>query len=277
MRMNHMHSRMRMIGRFASIYRITAVIAVFLIQLLAISQTLAAAATDKADKSGTNPINFTNDMRLYHEYQNLNVDGEAHITTLEGRTPVMDGKVQVRVRIPFKSVNSNVGPLSIDESGLGDINARLLTVPYLKKGFAIAVGLEAFFPTASDDALGEGKLSLGPQIFAVKFAPLGIRGSLVAPAVQQIFSVAGEGDRSDVSRTQFDIFFLKQSSDKRWWVLLDPQYVIDWENDTEFGLIEAEAGHVFESGVSLYLRPGVGFGGDKPVDYNIEFGIKYIF
>ena len=55
------------------------------------------------------------------------------------------------------------------------------------------------------------------------------------------------------------------------------QYVIDWENDTEFGLVEAEVGYVLESGISFYARPGIGFGGDKPIDYNIEVGIKYIF
>jgi hypothetical protein len=246
---------------------------------LAQSGNSKAKLTSKADKSGTNPINFTNDLRAYYEYQELSNGGEGHVGTLEGRTPVMDGKFQIRVRVPYKAVDFNVGAVNIDESGLGDINARVLTVPYLnpKKGLALAVGLEAFFPTAGEDVLGDGKFSLGPQIFGVKFAPFGIKGSLIAPAVQQVISVAGEDDRSDVNKTQFDVFFLKQSDDKRKYILLDPQYIIDWENETEFGLVEAEAGYVFESGVGLYARPGIGFGPDKPIDYNFEFGIKYIF
>ena len=59
--------------------------------------------------------------------------------------------------------------------------------------------------------------------------------------------------------------------------LKSEQYVIDWDNDTEFGLFEAEAGYVLESGNSFYGRPGIGFGGDKSIGYNFEFGIKYIF
>lgn len=239
----------------------------------------AAEDSSTIDKSGTNPINFTNDVRLYYEFQDLSADGEGHIGTFEGRTPLWDGKLQFRIRVPFKSVDVNTELTSISESGLGDVNARLLTVPYLnaQKGLALAVGLEVFLPTASEDILGEGKLSLGPQIFGVKFAPFGIKGSLIAPAVQQVFSVAGEGGRTDVNRTQLDLFFLMQSKDKKKYVLLDPQYVLDWENETEFGLIEAEAGYVLESGVSFYARPGLGFGRDRPVDYNMEIGIKYIF
>ena len=233
----------------------------------------------KADKSGTNPINFTNDLRLYYEYQNLSAGGEVHIGTFEGRTPALDGKLQLRVRVPFKSLDIDSGPISSSESGLGDINVRVLAVPFLnpKSGTALAVGIEAFFPTASEDILGEGKFSLGPQIFGVKFLPFGIRGSLIAPAVQQVVSVAGEGDRADINRTQLDLFLLKQSDDKRTYVLLDPQYVVNWKNNTEFGLMEAEVGYVLESGVSFYARPGFGFGGDKPFDFNFEFGTKYIF
>ncbi len=246
---------------------------------LAQGETSKGALVSKADKSGTNPINFTNDLRAYYEYQDLSGGGEGHVGTLEGRTPIFDGKVQVRVRVPFKAVDFDVGGMNISESDLGDINARLLAVPYLdpKNGLALAVGLEMFFPTAGDDVLGEGKFSLGPQIFGVKFAPFGIKGSLIAPAVQQVFSVAGEDDRTDVNKTQIDVFILKQSDDKRKYVLLDPQYIIDWENETEFGIFEAEAGYVLESGISFYGRPGIGFGGDKPIDYNIEVGIKYIF
>jgi hypothetical protein len=195
----------------------------FIVSLAAVTSAPALAQSDsseaklvsKADKSGTNPINFTNDLRAYYEYQELSGGGEGHVGTLEGRTPVFDGKVQVRVRVPFKALDFDVGGMNISESGLGDINARLLTVPYLdpKNGLALAAGLEMFFPTAGDDVLGEGKFSLGPQIFGVKFAPFGIKGSLIAPAVQQVFSVAGEGDRTDVNRTQFDVFILKQSDD----------------------------------------------------------------
>ena len=48
----------------------------------------------KADKTGTNPINFTYDARIYNEFQWLNTegDGNQNITTLEFRAPILDGK-----------------------------------------------------------------------------------------------------------------------------------------------------------------------------------------
>jgi hypothetical protein len=43
----------------------------------------------KKDKTGTNPMNFTFDARLYNEYQWLNTagDGGQNITTFEFRAP----------------------------------------------------------------------------------------------------------------------------------------------------------------------------------------------
>lgn len=35
-------------------------------------------AAKKADKTGTNPINFTHDLRLYNEYIWLNTQGDAY-------------------------------------------------------------------------------------------------------------------------------------------------------------------------------------------------------
>ena len=41
--------------------------------------------------------------------------------------------------------------------------------------------------------------------------------------------------------------------------------------------MEAEAGIALASGLGFYVRPGFGFGGDKPIDYNFEVGAIFIF
>ena len=53
------------------------------------------------DKTGTNPINFTNDLRVYNEYQWLDTGSDlwANFTTLEFRTPFAHGKWQFRTRL----------------------------------------------------------------------------------------------------------------------------------------------------------------------------------
>ena len=58
-------------------YRLIRATAVIALALMAWSPASAqsdgseAKVVSKADKSGTNPINFTNDLRAYYEYQNL--------------------------------------------------------------------------------------------------------------------------------------------------------------------------------------------------------------
>jgi hypothetical protein len=268
----------------------------FLIAALAIvgipSQALAAddaQAAMKADKTGTNPINFTYDARLYNEYQWLNTegDGDQNITTLEFRAPIMDGRWQFRVRTRYQGIEADLnddGRDDLDESGWGDTDIRFLTVPYMdmSKKMAIAVGLEIFFDTASDDALGSGATSLGPQVFAVFFKPFGGMFDLISPAYQHKFSVDEDDGRSDVHQGLIDLFFLKTSKDKQRWALIDPQGVLDYENDTEFMLVDIEVGTMLDKylgtkGHSVYLRPSVGIGTHRPYDGSVEVGYKMIW
>jgi hypothetical protein len=173
----------------------------------------AAKATMKKDSTGTNPINFTHDLRLYHEYQFLNTpgDGDQQVTTLEFRTPFNDGKWQLRIRARGQLLNLDTNDDGIDEvneGGAGDFDFRLLTVPIMdmKSKFALALGFETFLPTATEDELGMGALSFGPQAFAVFFAPFGIKGTLFAPAYQHKFSIAVDDGRKEIHQGLIDLF-----------------------------------------------------------------------
>ena len=78
------------------------------------------------DKTGTNPINFTHDFRLYNEYQFLNVagDGFNNVGTMEYRHPLANGTWQVRTWIrgvKIEADTNNDGIDNFDTSGLGDI------------------------------------------------------------------------------------------------------------------------------------------------------------
>ena len=152
----------------------------------------------------------------------------------------------------------------------------------MSKKMAIAVGLEIFFDTASDDALGSGATSLGPQVFAVFFKPFGGMFDLISPAYQHKFSVDEDDGRSKVHQGLIDLFFLKTSKDKQRWALIDPQGVLDYENDTEFMLVDVEVGTMLDKylgtkGHSVYLRPSVGIGTDRPYDGSVEMGHKMIW
>jgi hypothetical protein len=250
---------------------------------------LPKASYADGDKTGTNPVNFTNDFRVYNEYLWLNTPGDSvqNVTTMEYRTPFADGKWQFRTRVRGVSLNSDLnddGIDEIDDSGLGDIDFRFLTVPYLNmaKRQAFAVGLETFLPTASEEALGSERISLGPQIFAVKFAPFGIPNTLIAPAYQHKFSIYEQSDRDAVNLGLIDLFILWSSKDKQYWALLDPQGVINYDEDIKFGQVDAEAGMMLDKyigtqGHSVYVRPSVGFGKDRVSDGSIEVGYKIVW
>ena len=240
-----------------------------------------AEADMKKDKTGTNPINFTNDFRIYHNFSRAdeNVALETQTTTMEYRTPFADGDWQFRIRAPyvFKDGDSTGnGVNNIDDNGLGDVNIRFLTVPIMKmeKKFALAVGLEAYFDTANDPKLGASSIYLGPQVFAVFFKPPG-GGALVAPAYQHIFDVGGK----PAHRSQFDVFYLYAFKDKFInWALINPQLAIDYENDNDTYMnVDIEMGKMITKSQSVYLRPGFGIGGDRLFDFDIEVGWKVIW
>ncbi|MDX2494981.1 MAG: hypothetical protein QNK27_08485 [Desulfuromusa sp.] len=250
-----------------------------LIVLLCFFAGNSLGASAKQDKTGTNPVNFTYDLKIYNEFSWLNPDGEQNVTTLVAKAPFADDKWQLQVKLRYSSLD--VGP--VDDSGFGDIDVRLLTVPYLnmeaKK--AVAIGIEAFFDTASEDSLGSGATSLGPQVFMVFFNPFGING-LFAPAYQHKFSIDEDSGRDEIHQGAIDLNLLIMSESKLFWFFADPQIILDYEQDKEYSIVDLEVGAMLDkylgtSGHSAYLRPSFGVGSDRPTDGSVEIGYKVVF
>jgi hypothetical protein len=245
------------------------------------------AAAEEAEKktkdsTGTNPINFTNDFRIYVEHQDLNVgdDSGGEVMTFEFRKPIFeDYQIRTRIRGVSRSIDANEdGVPEANSTAVGDMDVRLLTVPYMKGKNAVAVGVESFWNTASNDLLGDGRWSFGPQIFLVRFGLFDIPGTLFAPGYQYVFDVGGEDGRRKIHKSQIDLFVLWIFNEKKNWILLDPQVVIDHEgNDKNFTVFDAEFGQMMFGGFSSYIRPGVGIGEDRPLDWNLELGFKVIW
>ena len=258
---------------------------------LAITSSLHAQETEgdlaqKSDQTGTNPINFTYDARLYNEYQWLNVpgDGGQNITTFEFRAPFADGKWQFRTRL--RATHLDIDRAGVDEFGLGDMDMRFLTVPYLsiEDLLAVAVGVEIFLPTGSDDLLSSNALSLGPQMFVAFFAPFGGLVDLIAPGYQHQFSVYEESGARQIHQSNLDLFILKTFNKKQQWILINAQGFINYETDRETFVLDTEAGTMLDAilgtkGHSIYVRPSVGLSGkrDRPYDVSIEGGYKIVW
>ena len=80
-------------------------------------------AAKAADKTGTNPVNFTHDLRFYNEFIWLNTEGDSYqnVTTLEYRQPFASGKWQFRTRIRGTAIelDLNDGGGEFKDWGLG--------------------------------------------------------------------------------------------------------------------------------------------------------------
>ena len=247
------------------------------------SVCIAQEQDQKADNTGTNPINFSKDFRVYNNYTWLNFgDGNANVLTAEYRTPFAGGKWQWRVRARYTGLNAdlnNDGIDEIDQTGMGDIDMRFLTILSLnmEKKSAWAAGLEVFLNTASEDVLGLGTTALGPQLFYVKFLPRG----LFAPGLQYKFSIDEDFGRMKTDQILIDLNYLRMAQDKQSWFFTDPQIVIDNEANREFAIVDFEFGWMMSKwtelkGHSFYIRPSVGVGNERLTDYSIEIGYKVV-
>jgi hypothetical protein len=204
--------------------------------------------------------------------------------------PLLDGKWQFRVRGRATSFSADLngdGSTDIDQGGLGDTDFRFLTVPIMdaEKKFAFAYGLETFMDTASHDSLGSGTNCLGPQVFFGFFKPFGGFFDLIAPGYQHKFSVHEENGRGDIEQGIIDLFCLKMSKDKQSWMMINPTFILDYENNTELAVIDFEFGTMVNKllssdsykGHSIYVRPGIGIGDDRSMEASFEVGYKIIW
>lgn len=114
------------------------------------------------------------------------------------------------------------------QSGLGDITQSLFFSPKqpTEGGVIWGAGPVFLLPTATDDLLGTGKLGLGPTAVALKQSDGWTYGALA----NHIWSVAGEGDRPDVSSTFIQPFINYTTSDA-WTFALNTESSYDWKND----------------------------------------------
>ena len=243
---------------------------------------------DEADKTGTNPVNFARDLRVYNEYSWLNTDedGGQNVTTLEYRQAILGGRWQFRSRVRYSALK--VGGIDrVEETGLGDADFRLLKKPWFIGANAFTIGAEFFLNTASEDALGSGTWALSPQVYYARFfgknpIPFYGGGGLFAPGLQYRFSVHEDKGRANTDQIVIDLNFLALSKDKTRWLFVNPQIVSDQENNADFAFIDVEFGWMMAKwypnlkGQSFYIRPTFTIGADRPTDYGMELGYKFV-
>jgi len=267
--------------------------------LLVLAGPMPVVAQEDKDNTGTNPVNFTYDFRLITEMQEFEGSaGSQVINTMEFRWPIgrdianlkgpegkdslfynMGTRIGMRFRARYQTLSlttPGAEPFESSEvSGIGDFDMRILGLAYTSPKVLVAVGLEAFFDTASNEALGSGNTLLGPQVFVAFPGILGGR-SLFIPGYQYVFDVAGEGR---VRRSQIDLYFVWLLAEGKNWLIVNPQIIYDHELSEDFATFETEWGFMIvqKYGISGYLRPGIGLTDPAPYSWNFEAGLKFVW
>jgi hypothetical protein len=182
----------------------------------------------------TRPVTRT-DLRV--KYQELIGNASAWTYTVRADKPVSlsnGWELAMRADLPFMSTNlstpdhpeGNVG------SGMSDalLQGLLVSAPGgVQSGYA--VGVQALFPTASDERMGSGKYQLLPTAGLRRDMSGWMEGSWWAVLVRQAFDVASRDDaRPGISQTYLNPA-LNLDLPGLWFVTFAPEARYDWREE----------------------------------------------
>ena len=209
--------------------------------LLLISSTNPVWAEEPAAGGGgkdlraaaQNPISSLISLPFKFTFDNGAENGDANFLNINPVLPVTVGDWNLvnRALIPIIDAPGGISGLpSIPnptpgerETGLGDINYSLFFSPVKYDKVIWGLGPSITLPTATEDQLGSGKWSLGPTFVALTQPKWGSAGILL----RQLWSVAGESDRSSVSQALIEPF-INYNLKNGWYLLTDSVLTANW-------------------------------------------------
>jgi hypothetical protein len=142
------------------------------------------------------------------------------------------------------------------EFGLGDMNPTFFLSPGKPGKIIWGVGPAIVIPTATNQILGQGKLSLGPSVVALAQPGHWTVGALV----NNVWSVAGSGGRPVVNQMLLQ-YFINYNMQKGWYLTSSPILTANWR---------ASSGNIwtvpFGGGVGRIMKLGM-----QPVNITAQF------
>lgn len=182
---------------------------------MAISPAIAQEETPKTSgptaeelAKANNPLADMIAFNVQYYYRpNLNeTDGGAANTTWF-RFAIPTGPVLWRLSMPLETRYLNNSTTNFSESGLGDIDIFAAYLAVAKPKFTFGIGPSASFNTASDDALGTGKNTLGVAavIFAVLSPQMQVGGLVIWRT-----DISGDANRDGVNLLALQPFYFWQ-------------------------------------------------------------------
>lgn len=158
------------------------------------------------------------------------------------------------------------------ETGLGDLNLSLfLTPPSTKSGFSWGVGPVFLMPTATEPHLGSKKWGAGPSAVFVQQTEHWTLGLLAS----QIWSFAGESERSDVNVTGLQPFIVYHLPEA-WSLMFTSEYTYDWTAGHQTVPLNFLVGKLFRIGeLPVSVSVGGRYYADKP-EGGPDWGVRIL-
>jgi hypothetical protein len=155
----------------------------------------------------------------------------------------------------------DLAPGSGTQFGLGDtVQSFFLSPRTSRNGVTGGVGSAVLLPTATDDAVGSGKVGIGPTAVALKQTGPWTVGALG----NHIWSVAGEGERAEVN-SSFLQPFLSFTSEQATTFTLASEITYDWRTEQAAVPVNALVNQLFTvGGQRVQLGAGVRYWLDSP-------------
>lgn len=271
-----------------------AVIAAFLSCLLGIPDHIAAQeqpaappppATQPAHpgaKTGADPTDFITRIEPSYEHKRLDDETELDLLTVRGDL-ALRRNLSLRVDFPLVSYGPDPGATAAGFEqgfGLGDIVTQLSFKPYSSPRMAALAGFRVDLNTASMPGMGQGGTTYAP-LAAVGFFPS--RRWIIAPLVQWYLGsdfdnapLPGSRDRDELSIRVVTIYQVGKPNIA--YLLLDPEYVRNFETETDVFTVSLEYGKAVGRGALLLLKPSVGLEGEGgALDWGLKFGFRQMW
>ena len=206
--------------------------------------------------------------------------------------PFAEGRVSLRIESPMVYARvadgrtAGIGPDADTGGGTGspvgirrsvasgDVSLRLSGLAYADAGRAVQGLFDLSAPTGTADT-GAARFVASPAISGIWLAHRhwGLAGQL-----RQSVSFGGARNAANINLTEIDAFLFWRVIPGTAWLTFNPTQRLDFaQRRFGGGTFRVTGGwrlgQVAGGSLSVYVRPGIGIGRDRPYDWNVEAGL----